>query len=415
MRRRIIYASIAFGAVIALGACNGSEAPDGGNDTSSPLHEIKIDSSQKSVVQKGNSLAFDMWTEICDIAEDNNGNQFYSPLSLQMALSLLANGAEGMALDEIISAYADGNGSGGLDNLNSLGRLLLDELPLVDRGVSVSIANSIWCETEQEYLSSFSSAVTDYFDATSGKYKPGTDEARDIINRWCSENTQGMINNFLESNPLSNAMLLNASYFKGKWKHPFNRSSTHKGTFHCESGRSKEVDMMSQEGYNLSGAENSQMAYVVLPYGNGGYVMRILMPKSGSDFNECVEKMRNVNFIKDETWDAAGQVRLTMPRFEVSAGYDMSKALAKSGMPNLMTSYPKILEGKNFDVSVVYQKSRCIVDESGTEAASVTQVSTVSGLTPIRMFDLTIDRPFFFTIEETSTGVVLFMGKVAKF
>ena len=60
------------------------------------------------------------------------------------------------------------------------------------------------------------------------------------------------------------------------------------------------------------------------------------------------------------------------------------------------------------------------VDEEGTEAATVTKGETIpsSPLSPppsIGPIEFYLNRPFAFVITETSTGTVLFMGKVTKF
>lgn len=57
------------------------------------------------------------------------------------------------------------------------------------------------------------------------------------------------------------------------------------------------------------------------------------------------------------------------------------------------------------------------VDEEGTEAAAVTiggmvEAAPPPSTGPVEFF---LNRPFVFMINETSTGTVLFMGKVTKF
>jgi len=54
------------------------------------------------------------------------------------------------------------------------------------------------------------------------------------------------------------------------------------------------------------------------------------------------------------------------------------------------------------------------VNEEGTEAAAVTsvQVGITSVQQPRPPFQMVVDRPFFFAIRDTRTGMVLFMGAV---
>ena len=57
------------------------------------------------------------------------------------------------------------------------------------------------------------------------------------------------------------------------------------------------------------------------------------------------------------------------------------------------------------------------VDEEGTEAAAVTIGGMVDSAAPPSTgpVEFFLNRPFVFMINETSTGTVLFMGKVTKF
>lgn len=67
--------------------------------------------------------------------------------------------------------------------------------------------------------------------------------------------------------------------------------------------------------------------------------------------------------------------------------------------------------------NVFKQQSVLRVDERGTEAASVTWAGLDTSLPeggeePV--VAVTFDRPFYFFIQEKSTGLMLFMGKVEE-
>ena len=70
-------------------------------------------------------------------------------------------------------------------------------------------------------------------------------------------------------------------------------------------------------------------------------------------------------------------------------------------------------------ISSVMQKSYINVSEKGTEAASVTDVTMEDTVAPevsgagVKIRNFIADRPFFFMIRESSTGVILFIGKKA--
>ena len=62
-------------------------------------------------------------------------------------------------------------------------------------------------------------------------------------------------------------------------------------------------------------------------------------------------------------------------------------------------------------ISAARQKTFVEVNEEGTEAAAVTAVApSLTSLTP--RFEMIVDRPFLFLIEDKQTQTILFMGVV---
>lgn len=66
-------------------------------------------------------------------------------------------------------------------------------------------------------------------------------------------------------------------------------------------------------------------------------------------------------------------------------------------------------------ISEVIHKTYIDVSERGTEAAAVTaiQVTTASlPSQPVEKFEMIVNRPFFFTIDDSKSNEILFMGSV---
>jgi serine protease inhibitor len=62
-------------------------------------------------------------------------------------------------------------------------------------------------------------------------------------------------------------------------------------------------------------------------------------------------------------------------------------------------------------ISAARHKTFVEINEEGTEAAAVTGLgATLSA--PREIFDMIVDRPFLFFIEDTQTESILFMGVV---
>ncbi len=69
--------------------------------------------------------------------------------------------------------------------------------------------------------------------------------------------------------------------------------------------------------------------------------------------------------------------------------------------------------GNNLYVSGILHKSFIEVNETGTEAAAVTGLQMDGGAEPPKeTFEFRVDRPFFFAIEDRTTGALVFLGSV---
>jgi serpin B len=63
-------------------------------------------------------------------------------------------------------------------------------------------------------------------------------------------------------------------------------------------------------------------------------------------------------------------------------------------------------------IDEVFHKAFVKVDEKGTEAAAATAVMMAPGGPPPKPLELKVDHPFLFFIRDTSSGLILFMGRV---
>lgn len=405
------------GAVMMLSSCDTSSDVKIDNQVDPPPVQIEVSARDRGDIDQYNSFGFDFVKPM--LSEE--GNVVFSPLSLQMVLSMLANGDNEAVTEALVGKLSSGTGPEALDNLNELSQRLLKNLPLVDRKTSVKVTNSIWCDAKYDFTKEFADMCGLYYQAESHKYNAGTIEGVKKINGWCEDNTNGMISDYYKDPPCDEAILINCLYFHGEWKEPFDSKLTAKAPFYTQGGEEISVDMMHTTGYCVCGKENEEVVELRLPYGNEGYCMTLLMPKSSDNFIECVDKYFNsgksdsaYEYSQGISWEKEGRVRLSMPRFEVESEFELFGRLKRMmGLECLEdeTIY-NILEGRGMHFNGVKQKSAIKVDEQGTVAAAVSSIGTVIGI--IDYFNVTIDRPFFYAIRESSTGVVLFMGKVSQ-
>jgi serpin B len=115
------------------------------------------------------------------------------------------------------------------------------------------------------------------------------------------------------------------------------------------------------------------------------------------------------------------KVILTLPRFTMTQQFELSGTLAKMGMPQAFSATADFsgMTGKpDFAISAAIHKAYIDVNEQGTEAAAATAIIMVATAMqrpepepPPIVFDA--DHPFLFLIRDTSSGAILFLGRVA--
>jgi serpin B len=107
-------------------------------------------------------------------------------------------------------------------------------------------------------------------------------------------------------------------------------------------------------------------------------------------------------------------VDVSLPRFKVTAEFQLKDALSSMGMTDAFRDGVADLSGmdgrKKLFISRIVHKAFVDVNEEGTEAAAATGV-VVKAISAPPSFDA--DHPFVFLIREKRTGAILFLGRLA--
>ena len=374
---------------------------------------LELTPEQKEMAAIGNDFSFQFLQQI-DRKEDKDW--FVSPVSLQMLLNVILNGARNATADEI--AHTLGFEAAEMQALNDFNRLLLDRFPKLDPATKLVIGNAVFVNQMYPIEKGYKSRVEKYYDAEvknlDFKNKNATLRA---INGWCSKQTHGLIPSVLDdTDPDMFAYLLNALYFKGAWMYPFRKSETEERPFHLESGREKKVWMMEKERKFAYG-ENDLCQRIRLPYGEGAYSMYVLLPKKGHTVTEVLASLDK------EAWDelrshmySDTKVNLWLPRFETKYHVKLNDILIAMGMPGSFApgaDFKAMSPNANY-LDFVQQDAIIKVDEEGSEAAAVTSAGMMGATAipePPRIIDFHCDHPFLYMIVERATGSILFAGK----
>lgn len=400
--------------LVLVPACQKTE-----NEQPNPREDIVLTKTQQQAVIEGNAFAF-KWLD--KMWKANEGaNMCLSPLSASLALTAIANGADGNTLAQMqeVLGQAAFEQESGQDAGNSYYRYLVPALKQVDRTVDLNIANAVWIRKGFTVKDSFINRLKESY-ASQVEQLPFDEAALRTINDWCATQTHNRITNILDRiGPYDRLFLTNAVYFKGLWSAPFDKQASAKGAFTNVQGQVQQVVQMYQRSeYPLFVDEDKAVAVAELPYGNGAFSMIVVLPHSPKSLGKVVQAL-NPTVWND--WMASlrsATLDLRLPKFtmEYSTKDMMIPVLQQMGMVDAFdgatADFSRLTPEPDVYIGLVKQNTFIQVDEEGTEAAAVTIVgmrvtSAGPGAAP---YDFNVNRPFLYAIKEKSTGVILFMG-----
>ncbi len=398
-------------ALLLVTGCGSSTGPAG--DLPPILTELPrtLSPSELRIVDGANAFAFDLLREATKgLPPDSNA--FLSPLSASMALGMALNGANGETYDAVRTALRlDGMAEA---EINQGHRDLTALLSGLDSRAEMRIANSIWGHSALPIEPAFTDAGRTYFDAEVRALDFGSPEALTAINDWVSGKTNGRIPQLLDYlSPDEVLFLINAIYFKGKWRSAFDPKDTRDGPFHGADGRDRAAPLMWQKG-NLRYDETEDYQAVDLLYGNGAFAMTVLLPAGGRTPAEVLAGLSPEALNALAGRFAEKEVTLTLPRFRVEYGRRLNQDLMSLGMGIAFggeADFYRIADVRpdRLYITRVEQKTFVEVNEEGTEAAAATAVGFGRTSAP-EPLEMKVDRPFVFAIRERLSGAVVFLG-----
>ncbi|KAL6658140.1 hypothetical protein ACP70R_003726 [Stipagrostis hirtigluma subsp. patula] len=168
--------------------------------------------------------------------QGGDGNLVFSPLSIYSALALVAAGAQGRTLRELLDAL----GAGSRSELAAFVRGMA-ERALADRstsgGPAVAFASGLWHDVLELIglinsmrsltllLPGFRATAADAYraEARAVDFRDMA-EAVSEINNWVAAATNNLVGSILD--PDTRLVLASAVYFKGKWEEPFSKART---------------------------------------------------------------------------------------------------------------------------------------------------------------------------------------------
>ena len=382
--------------------------PKGHVDIMIPAELIKVNDA-------ANQFSLNFFDQMVKHTEASS-NIVVSPFYAQAALAMMANGAKGETLDEMLAVL---NMKGfSLDEINSYNQTVIKAIADLDNTTYPMSANGVW--SKQDLLDGFSGSMQAAYDAKVEK----TDFSQDAIaaiNDWAYKKTYGMIPRLFEEKEEVNSevVLANALYFYGVWADPFG-SAAKKDAFTNADKSAALQSYMEKEEERLHYLSCETFDLCDKYYGNGAFSMTFLLPHKDVTPGKAVSDLAQMDW-KGLTAKLLGTrvlVTLTVPSFELKGmSYDLTPALKEMGMQKAFSDtaeFGNMTDKAALPIGKVNQKTAMMLTKQGTQTATTMKQLGIISWNGEETADFYLSRPFAFLIWERSTGVILFAGVVNK-
>jgi serine protease inhibitor len=373
---------------------------------------INLSTDQVALIESESSFAFDIFRKVVEKAGVSE-NVIISPLSISYALSMTLNGANGTTRNSMLEALRVNGISPEI--INNSYKNLSEALLNVDSRILISIANSVWTEKNFVVKKPFTGILTGFYNAESKSFDITDPHAPDAMNSWIENKTNGLIKNMIDKlNDNSVMLLINAIYYKGKWKSQFDAKNTVQRSFNKPGGVSVVVPMMKQTD-DFKVFTGGGFSVAEFPYGQGNFVMDVILPDDHNGVNGIIPLLNNSNL---KTWlNQMGnrETDLSFPRFKYGYKKQLKDVLTDMGMGVAFSIYADFsnISDRDLLINDVTHQAFIETNEEGTEAAAATIVDIGVTSLPVGRLTLSIDHSFIYIIREITTNTILFMGRVA--
>lgn len=233
MIKRSCLKWIAVALMIVIVTCKSDKEPASVPDLKS---EVRRDTNPdvssimlETLVEDNNRFAFDLFHAL-----QEQGNLFFSPLSVSTALAMTYAGAQGETAEQIADVLQYNLPAVQLHPAFNAQNLSLMETDPQGKFV-LFFANALWgqegIEFRQEYLDLMATQYGAGMHLVNFRNESGRQGASERINQWVSESTYQRISDLVDPGlftELTRLILTSAITFDGLWEYPFEDTNSSK-------------------------------------------------------------------------------------------------------------------------------------------------------------------------------------------
>lgn len=391
-----------FLSALSLCACSDCDEQNTTND----FVPMNVPASQSRVSSQTNDFSVKLFDAV--VREQKDANVLISPVSANIALSMLANAVQGTTRTELTQVLGFGDD---LLNLNEYNKALVGFLPNVDKTAELYLPNSFWY-TDDFVKDSFKSSIASLYSADVTRCTEN--QLPEKVNAWVSQKTKGHIDRILSDGETGEFAFLNCLYFKGIWTVPFESAKTTKAEFKNLDGTKVTRDFITADR-TVQYAQGENFTAITIPFGNKAFSFEIYLPDEPFSTGDVIANLLE-NGIPDFTGNNSMSIKF--PKMSMSNQTDLLPVMKSLGVKEVFgyaADFGPMTDSDDKHVQLFRQSNVFDLDEEGVKLTSATVIvggTTGIGSGPMEKFE--VDRPFVFLVREQSTRAILLAGRINK-
>ncbi|XP_076812982.1 leukocyte elastase inhibitor A-like isoform X2 [Clavelina lepadiformis] len=375
----------------------------------------KLDRSEhvSQLSEANNRFCIKLYKTLIENEEDPMKNMMFSPLSISAAMAMTHLGAKGDTAKQIddtfmFSKIEDKKFHSAFGELHSL---LFEK---VSDNVTLKSSNRVFANNKLPVLEDYKNALTVY-GAKVEKVDFGGN-ARELINKWANESTEGKIPSLLgedDVNAGTALLIANTVFFKGDWHSMFREYQTENRDFYVTHYKVVRTPFMFQKGqFRFGYVEELTLQIVEIDYAGKEFSMFVLLPEN-FDLVSVEKELNHENLTRWLSNLKYKTVDLTLPKFKIEETLYLHQILPKMGVTDVFSTNKSDLSGiasqtPGLFVDQVIHKAVIEVDEKGgkvdAERAEASRADISDRVT------VYADHPFIIVIRSKASNTFHFMG-----
>ncbi|XP_005412070.1 PREDICTED: thyroxine-binding globulin [Chinchilla lanigera] len=360
-------------------------------------------------------FAFNLYRKFT--VETPDRNIFFSPVSISAALAMLSFGAGSGTQTQILEVLGFNLTDTSVAEIQQDFQHLICSLNSPKKEVELHMGNVLFIGKQLKPLPKFLDGVKTLYETNVFSTNfTNISAAQEVINCQVEKQTKGKIVNLIQDLKLNSIMVLvNYIHFKAQWANPFHPSQTEdSSSYSVDKSITVKVPMMHRvEQFHYLVDMDLNCTVLQMDYSRNALALFVLPKKGQMEWVEVSMSSRTLkkwNHLLQKGW-----VNLYVPKFSISATYDLRNMLVKMGIEDAFADnadFSGLTEDIGLKLSYAAHKAVLNIDEKGSDD-TVSEVkfmdqSESTLLHPVIRFD----RTFLLMILEKNTRSILYLGKV---